>query len=332
MASVYGTWPYNIVQLGRESTAGTAVAATTVWRGPFGSLEDQRVEKIAEEEIGVLVPAERVYDSAIRAGIALPATELTYEQVLHVLEAGIKTVSPTGTNPYTYTYAFPTDTTTRTIKTYTIEGGNTIVTVDQMEMNYSFVEEFEFSGKADESWMMSSTWKGQKLTVATITGAISAPTVEPVLFGHTKFYVNDSGGTIGTTQVTGKLLNAQVRCKTGIMFVPSGDGNLYPSAHKFVRPEITFALAYELEQDTGASFVATERGKFTSKAARLIRLKAVSSAKEFHLDFAAKYDKFGAYENSDGNTSVKVEGHAIYSSTDSLYFQAKVINALSAVQ
>jgi hypothetical protein len=290
------------------------------------------VEKIVEEEIGVLVPAERVYDAAIRAGIAFPATEITYEQVLHLLEAGIKTVSPSGSGPYTYTYAFPTDATARTIKTYTIEGGNTLVTVDQMEMNYSFVEEFEFVGKADEAWMMSSTWKGQKLTVATITGAISAPTVEPVLFGHTKFYVNDSGGTVGTTQVTGRLLSAQVRCKTGIVFVPAGDGNLYPTAHKFVRPEITFALAYELEQDTGASFVATERGKFTSKTARLIRLKATSGTKEFSMDFAAKYDKFGAYENTDGNTSVKVEGHVIYSATDTLYFTAKVINSLAAVQ
>lgn len=37
MASVYGTDPYNVVQLGRETTPGTPVAATIIWRGPFGA-------------------------------------------------------------------------------------------------------------------------------------------------------------------------------------------------------------------------------------------------------------------------------------------------------
>ena len=41
--------------------------------------------------------------------------------------------------------------------------------------------------------------------------------------------------------------------------------------------------------------------------------------------------KRSPYENGDGNISVKVEGHCSYSSTDSLFFTATVLNALATL-
>lgn len=332
MASVYGTSPYNVVQLGKESTPGTAVAATTIWRGPFASPEDSRVRKIKEEDVGYLVPAELNYDTRLGAVVAMPACELTFEQLPHILEAGILTATPGAGPGYSRAYPFPT-TTSRTIKTYTIEAGNMLISTDQAEFPYAFVEEFELSGKADEAWMMSATWQAQRWVASSLTAALSIPSVEPAIFGNTRFYVDNSAGTIGTTQVSGKLLEASIKVKTGVMFVPIGDGNLYPTAHKFVKPEVTFTMTYELEQDTGVSFVATERGKWQSRLGRLIRLHVPGSGatKDLKLDLFAIYDKFGAYENSDGNVSVKVEGHAGYSSTDALFFTATVLNALSTL-
>ncbi len=332
MAVVYGTSPYNAVQLGKEVTPGTSVAATTIWRGPYGAPEDTRIRKKKEEDVGYLVPAELNYDTRLGATLAMPASELTYEQITHILEAAILTATPGAGPGYLRAYPFPT-TTARTIKTYTLEAGNALVSADQMEIPYAFVSEFELSGKVDEAWMMAATWLGQRWVTAAMTGALSVPAVEVALFGNTKFYVDNSGGTIGTTQVSGKLLEATIKCTTGIQFVPVGDGNLYPIAHKFIKPEVTFTLAYELEQDTGVSFVATERGKWDTKAGRLMRLHVPGSGatKDLKLDLFAIYDKFGAYENSDGNVSVKVEGHCGYSSTDALFFTPTVINALSTL-
>lgn len=332
MASVYGTAPYNKVQLGKESTPGTAVAATTIWRGPFASPEDTRIRKIKEEDIGQLMPAELAYDTRLGAMIAMPETELTYEQVMHIFEAGIKTATPGAASGYLRTYDFPT-TTSRTIKTYTIEAGNMLVATDQAEFPYAFVSEFELTGKVDEAWMMSATWEAQRWVTAAFTTALSVPSVEPALFGKTRLYVDDSGGTIGTTQVSGKLLEASIKVTTGIQYVPAGDGNLYPIAHKFVKPEITFSLTYELEEDTGTSFVATERGKWNTKAGRLLRLDVPGSGatKNLTLGMFAIYDKFGAYENSDGNVSVKAEGHAGYSATDALFFTAAVTSGLATL-
>ena len=332
MSSTYGTDPYSAVQLGRETTPGTAVAATTIWRGPFGAPEDTRIRKIKEESVGSLIPAEINYDTRLGAKLAMPSTELTFEQLPHIFEAGIETATPTGAGPYVRTYSFPL-TTARTPKFYTVEAGNVLVALDQMEIPYSFITEFELSGKVDEAWMMAGTWEGQRWVNAAMTGSIAVPAIEPAIFGLTKFYVNDAGGTIGTTQVSGKLLEATIKCKTGIQFVPAGDGNLYPVAHKFVKPEITFTMAYELEQDGAASFVATERAKWVAKAGRLFRLDTPGSiaARNVKFDFFGIYDKFGAYENSSGNVSVKIEGHCGYSSTDSLFFTAVVSNSIATM-
>lgn len=49
-----------------------------------------------------------------------------------------------------------------------------LVSTDQMEIPYSFVSEFEISGKVDEAWMMAVTWIGQRLVTAALTGALEA--------------------------------------------------------------------------------------------------------------------------------------------------------------
>lgn len=332
MASTYGTKPYNSVQLGKESTPGTSVPATTIWRGPYGSPEDARIRKIKEEDVGYLVPAELSYDTRLGAKLAMPSCELTFEQLPHILEAGIMTATPGAGPGYARAYSFPTIA-SRTIKTYTLEAGNALVAADQMEVPYSWVDEFELAGKVDEAWMMAATWQGQRWVTAAMTGSLSIPSVEVALFGNTRLYVDNSGGTIGTTQVSGKLLAATIKAKTGIAWVPAGGGNLYPIAIKYGKPEITWTLKYELEQDGGASFVATERSKWDTKAGRLFRLHTPGSGatKDLKLDFFGIYDKFGSYENDDQNVSVTVEGHCGYSATDALFFTATVVSALATL-
>lgn len=127
------------IQLGRETTAGTAVAATTVWRG-LGTIEDQRETVFPEEDVGYLGGLDRNYIPVLEAGLTMDPVPATFEQLPHILEAGVKTATPsqdgTAGSGYSYTYTLPT-TSKNTLKTYTIEGGD-----DQQaeEMEYSFVE------------------------------------------------------------------------------------------------------------------------------------------------------------------------------------------------
>ncbi len=336
MAQVYNNFAQVKTQIGREATAGQAVAATVIWRGPFASLEDARTKTVVEENIGLSVTAERTYTSQYLGRLSMPATELTFAQVVHILEAGIQAATPSGAGPYIYTYSLPTDNSVNTIKTYTIECVPVIATADYREMPYSFVEEFTFEGTAGEAWKMSANWVGQKLDTGTATSLSTLQTgndIIPAMMPKTKLYIDATGGTIGTTQKTGVLMGANIRVRTGWVVVPIGDGNLYFAKIKFTKPEVTFSLTLELEQDVAASTVAAERAIYESDAVRLIQLlvDGASASQQLTIKFAGKYDKIGGYTNSNGNTTVTLEGHAVYSAADTLFFTTIVKNLLSAV-
>lgn len=324
----YPNFNLSKVQLGRESTAGTAVAATTVWRGAFAHLEDTRERVIVDEQIGSFMQAERTYDAKLEAAWAQPPTVMTYEQVAHIFEAGIKTATPSGTGPYVRTYDYPYGgTSTNTIKTYTIEAGNAGVSEDVYEGEYAFVESFELSGTDGEAWNMSSNWICRQMTGASFTGSLTAPTVADCLFRHTKLYIDASGGTIGTTQITGTLMAASIRATTGLQVVPVGDGNLYFAAIKWAQPTIEFSLTLELED---SSVVADQRDAFRANSVQLYRLNITDSTNILNLDWAGKYDTVGPYQNDNGNVSAVFTGHGVASSTDSLSFTASLTNGVAA--
>jgi hypothetical protein len=327
----YAPFSNSKVQLGREVTPGTSVAATAVWRGEFAMLMDDRERVIVQEQIGAFTQAERSYDGRYGATWAQPSTPLTFEQVLHILEAGIKTATPSGSGPYNYTYAYPfTGTSVNTIKTYTIRAGSATVSSDIRETEFSFVEDFELSGTYGEAWMMQSNWRGRQLTASSYTGALTVPTVEEAIFSKTNLYIDATGGTIGTTLKAGVLVGASVKVKTGLIPVPVANGQLYFHTYKWTQPEITFSLTVELEDTVG--LVTAERAFYESHTVRLIRLScAGTSDRAININIAGVYDSVGGYENSDGNTTVTLEGHVVASSADSLSFSVAVANNLAAV-
>jgi hypothetical protein len=332
MASAYGPFTMNKTALGRESTFGTGVAASTLWRGPFSMVEDASEVVTVDENVGLLVQAERTYFTKHQGRLAMPSTELTFEQVGHILEAGVKTVTPTGTNPYTRAYAYPTDNTVPTPKSYTIETYNNLADVDALEMNGCLVEEFTFEGNAREAWKMSATWFGRRPATTTPTSLSTLVTVEEALIPKTLLYIDASGGTVGTTQKSGVFMGAQIKVKTGLIPLPVGDGNLYHPTYKWTKPEITFTVTLELEKDGAASMVATERAAHLARSVRLFKTNCTGSgSKAFTMTWAGVYDSVGDYQNDNGNTSVQLSGHAVYSSADTLFWSCSVVNTVATL-
>lgn len=327
----YGSWTFNKVQLGREATAGSPVAATTIWRGPFADIADTRQRERAEEQVGLFTNEERLYDTRLGATWAQAETELTFEQLPHIFEAGIKTVTASGTAaPYTYTYAFPTGETLNTIKTYTIEAGNVIATGDVREMEYAFVSQFTISGVQGEAWKMSSTWMGRQVTPGvSFTSSLSLPAVEEAIFANTSLYIDASEGSFGGTQKSGVLQSFSVDVTTGIEGKFTGDGVLYFNAHAFRKPEITFNLAMQLED---SNLAETERDAFETKAIRLLQLVCTgSSNRSFTIKSPVRYLSVDPYEDSDGNTVVPIQGYFLYSGADTAFATFIVANALSSL-
>lgn len=335
MTSVYGGFQANKIQMGREVTPGTSVAAAHIWRGDFASLEDARTRNIVTEQVGLLVNTERSYDSQYLGRLNMPSTPLTFEQVLHILDAGVRTATIAGAGPYTHTYAMSITNTANTIKTYTIEAYNTLVPVDYRELNYAFVEEFTFSYSGNEAWMMSANWVGRQLVTGTPTALTTLVTVEEAIGARTKLYIDPtaSPGTPGNTQKAGVIMGADMTVNTGWQIVPVGDGNLYFAAIKSTAPEITFSITLELEQDTGVSDVGAERAFYESDTVRLFELNIAGSDANHSMviDWAGKYDSISGYENTDGNTTVTLNGHGVYSSADALFWECVVTNQVASL-
>lgn len=337
----YGTWPFNMVQL-RRGTAVTAgaiaagdssLAATSVWRGAFGGWDDTRDRQETEEDVGTMAKGKRQADTKLMATVPLPETTLTFEQVLHVLEASMGQVTPSGAGPYVYTHAVPLGSTPPTIRPYTLRVGNVQVPTDIQIIPGCWVEEYTFSGEAGGFWTVAATWQGQRAINGAFTNAIALPDVEDAIFSNTSLYIDASGGTIGTTQVSGVLVGAEIKYASKIEWVPPGDGVLYPTRLKVGRPEVTFTLKIEVEEFGGASVVAAQRTAYRNNTLQLIRLSCDgSSSRNITWDMAARYTNVSAYEKlNDTNTVVTIEGYADYSATDALMYECAVTNSLAAV-
>ena len=325
----YGAFSANTIQFAREGTAGTTLAAVKVWRGPAADIEDTRVivSPGADESIGILVPTARDYTAQLGARLAMPETDLSFEQFIHLLEASIKAATPTGAGPYVYAYAPPLTATLNTIKTYTLESGNKIAG-DGHEMSYGFVESWTASGRQGEAWKMSANWVGRQKTEAALTPSLALTTVEAALFSKCVLTIDASGGTIGTTAKAGVLLEASITYNSGIQPVMVGDGNLYFAAIKYTRPSVSYSLTLELESGGIAN---AERAAFEGQAIRLIRLSTAGSdaTRLLVFDIAGLHKPMGQYQNSNDNTTIQISGEARYSSADTLYFATALTNNMA---
>lgn len=332
-----GKWAQK-VQMGRESTAGTAVAATTVWRGPAKNLQDDRVVEHVEEDIGIAVPTTRTYIGQIAGSLSMEATPATFEQILHLLEAGIKTVG-TGVADGVGTgkvYAYPIPTTSlNTLKTYTIESGDN---QQAEEMSYCFVEKITLSGERGKAVMMSADWIGRQVSNVSFTGSLSAPTVEEILAAKGAMYIDAVGGTIGTTQVTQTLLEFSLEITTGWKAKYTLDsGQLYFDFSYFDKD--SFEMKLEVTYEHNSTAVA-EKTAWRDETKRLLRLQFLGGAlgtpgthtyKTLRLDMPGFYESFDALDSDDGNSIVKASFVCGYDETAALAPTLTVVNLLTSV-
>lgn len=329
-----GIRAFRKIQLGRETTAGTAVAATTIWRG-VGTIEDQRELTVVEEDIGFFSGGDRSYISKLYAALSMDETPATFEQLPYILEAGVKAVqtgASGGGSAKEYIYTMPTSS-PNTLAVYTLEGGDN----QQAEkMEYSFVDQFKISGKPGEAVMMSADWFGRQATNASFTGALSLPTVEDILFQKGKLYIDDVSGTMGTTQVSNSFLGMDLTVKTGVTPVWTGDGNLYFSFTKAVRPEVTLEITFEHDSSSVA-----EKTNWRNLTSRLIRVQfdgtALTTAgtnfanKALRIDLAGKWSKFDKIDEMDGNDIIKATFVAKYNATAAKFAEFTVCNTLTSL-
>ena len=327
------------IQLGRESTAGTAVAATTIWRGVGGMLQDNREIVMVDEMIGIAMPTTRNYIPKYEGALSMAEAPATFEQLPHILEAGIKSVG-TGSSDgvgsgkiYTYPVGM---TSANTIKTYTIETGDN---QQAEEMEYCFVEKFTLKGARGEAVMMSADWIGRQVTNTTFTGALTAPTVSEVIASDGLFYIDAVGGTIGTTAISGTLLEWELAVTTGWKAKYTVDsGQRYFNFAYFDKDSFSAELSMTFEHDAAS---VAQKALFRAGTPRLFRIKfngpglttngTTYSFKTLHIDAAAVYTEWEALDADEGNSIYSVKATVGYDPTAAKGLQILVVNELSTI-
>jgi|SaaInl4_150m_RNA_FD_contig_21_705182_length_1736_multi_5_in_0_out_0_3 hypothetical protein len=236
-----GIRSFRVAQLGLESTKGTAVAATVLWRG-LGTFQDGTVRNYPEESLGYFVKVDRHYEAMTVARMTMESTPFTFEQAPYLFASCIKNVvagaADGAGSGKIYTYPFST-TTLNTVKTYTLEAGDNI---QGWEAAYGFCRSFEISGSGgqdSDAVMISAEWIAREWAKTTLSSP-SLVAVEEASFLKSKLYIDAVGGTMGSTQKTAMFVGFTFRADPGIREMFTGDGNLYfTDALLRKQPEIT---------------------------------------------------------------------------------------------
>ena len=315
------------IQIGKETTAGTKVDADIVWRGT-GSIHDNMELIFPKEDIGMLVPAGRSYVARYEAGLTLDEVEATFEQLPHLFEMGIESVTPTGTTSFTYTYTMPyasTDLVASTdLATYTVEAGDNVA---EEEFAFGFARSIQLTGSAGQAVMMSAEIVGRQVEPGTFTTGIALQTVEEILFSKGKLYIDNVKAFPATTQISNQLLGMSLSINTGWLPVYTADGALYFSFIKQTTPEVTLQITFE--HDTTA---VAEKAAWRAQTPRIIRIKFDGSdGKSLAIDIAGKWESFDVLGEQDGNDIVSGTFRGTYNATVGGMFQTAITNTLSAL-
>lgn len=320
------------IQLGQETTAGTAVVATTIWRGK-GVLTDARELVEVEEDIGQLVPLNRMYESHKFAEVKLNETPATFEQLPYLPACGVESVvtgvadGTGGGKIYAYDIAV---TATQAPKTLTIEVGDNN-RVDEAE--YAYVSEWSLAGASREALMMEATLQARQATDAEFTGSLSAPAVEEILFGEGKLYIDTT--TIGTTQQTTTWLGFKLDMKTGHAPLFSGDGETYFSTIVSGAPEVTGEITL-LHDAFAEAEIAAARAQTTRLVRMIFEGSAVTSGttytkKTLKIDLGVVYTKVPETGEQDEQTIVTLPFRMVYHTTAAVGGQITVVNTLATL-
>jgi hypothetical protein len=329
------------LQFGKEVTPGTAVVATTRWRGAGNMLDDQRKIEEIDEFIGILGGgADRDAVVQLLGMVDLADVPATTEQFQYLLAMGLG--GPTtgaadgaGTDKI-YTTNIPT-TTVPTLVPYSVEGGdNSEVEV----MEYTVCKKITLKGAMGQTARMSGSLMGRQVTRlgASFTAA-TIPAVSELPVQKGKVYLDAVGGVYGATQLTGVIVGFEVNVEISINPIFTMDGNLYYAQPLYVDHKITGSLTFL--HDTAAQGASGAKLDFRNRTVKKLRLDLIGDApasggttyqnKRIICDLPCKYLNPGPLADQSGNNVLNFKFHSRYNTTVGDAGKFVVVNELATL-
>lgn len=328
------------LQFGKESVAGTAVAATMRWRGQGNMLDDQRKVEEIEELMGIIDGADRTSIVQLLGMVELAETPLTPEQAQYLLVmafGGPTTGSADGAGTdKIYTTNVPT-TAVPTTTPYTVEGGDNFE-VEQME--YCVCTKFSISGAMGQTARVKGTLMGRqvvRLGGGFAGAAIPAVSELPVQKG--KLYIDAIGGAYGGTQISNTIIGFKVDVEAKWVPTFTMDGNLYYAYPSFTDKKISGEITFL--HDTAGAGNTGAKADFRAQTPKLLRIDLIGDAptsggttyqnKRVIIDLPIKYLNPGPMGESEGNDSITMKFRSRYNTTAGNAGKFIVVNELTTL-
>lgn len=216
---------FNVVAFGRQTTIGSAVAASTIFPvdGGFGGFELDRATESPEQDFGV---SSREYSSLASHGVRWATASIPfvarYENLMHAFEMHVDTIgTPVGTaSPYTWTYVYDESSATLSsaLKAYTIEYGVDGSTQDEWRAYGVVANELEMgfdalSAPGNMMWRGTLGLVGLTREYYPLTGTATVPSSLETLEGHYTILKEGPTGTAfaSLTELSGSLKQFRFR-------------------------------------------------------------------------------------------------------------------------
>ena len=250
-------------QAGKETTAGTSVAATRrMYFTPDSSFTREREARARRFSTGSRDNVRAFTNGPVVVGGTVK-TPLSASEIIELLLMGIKGgVTPTGAStPKLWTFVPGTSLDAATIEWYDGARG--------WDIGGCYADSLKFSGSANGEAMVEAAIFGMNMEIATPTTSLSERVPDFIEGWETKLYVDSFGGTAGSTAASGVLVNWEVEITNGLGRKYFADNTKNAGAITINELEVKAKLTYE----ASATAAATEFANFDAATKRLVRLE-----------------------------------------------------------
>ncbi len=319
-----------------DATPGTAVPATSklaVEDIEFTPLDALYRPKLAKG----LITRHPGNETVIMRGTKFKVAEspVSYDQIHNWIAMAVKgDVAATGADPYTWTIvrdilADP-DINTRTLERRLTDGTNHI----DNEWAYAFLSVLRFVYKDNQPLKFSAEGFARRIQASTLTAAQAFPTIEIPPAALAKVWIDSTWAALGTTQVVGQVLGAEVAFRTGYKPKMTLDGrtDLDFTTNVLDASEVGLDVTLRLLIEASTGQFATEKTAAEAGTLRAVRFKVDGTqSRSLQLDMLLKHEpaSLQTIGTEDGQDIVEMK---LVDATDGTnLFQTVTVNKVGTV-
>lgn len=317
------------VQLGVETTKGTAVAATkilTATEFTMGPKFDVKTYRPSGYRFDTIASLSKEWSEAKLSG------GLTYSEIVYWLSSGMKVVTPSTASGAT-TWAFDIATASaNTTKAFTIEMGSA---ERAQQIAYGQLTGFGLSFDREEN-KFTGTMMGKAMTdnftLTSLTSAAEVP-LKPVMPTQTSFKIADTAAGLAGATALARGFSAEINLDNlfGVVYPVNGSSSF--AAEVPLIPDSSVNLFVEADSE-GMALLANVRSgdtKFLRVSATGPQIGAGPATYSLVLDVAIKFTGADDFNDEQGVFAIKWSGKLAHDSTFGKALSITVINEVAGL-